>query len=247
MGVRSTPWSGSADNNLAFFSFVDMKTTTAQTLAQNIVTQVEKRGPFLSIGDFLNHRLNGSSGFLSNSGALQAAIDALSINAVVEGQTINGGTVAIGAGPTTSSTQVTTPISGVTGYATNILPSPQNSAQAIPGTLMQSDILQAIAPVLSARSDTFTVRFYGQALSPTGGSEAEAYGEAVIQRVPEFVYSSESKILDPSNQANFAYDDLNASPLVANKSGVNGLTPENYAFGRRFKIISIRWLNKNEI
>jgi hypothetical protein len=115
----------------------------------------------------------------------------------------------------------------------------------VPGTLLQNDLVQAIAPVIADRSDTFKIRVYGQALSPSGSSEAEVYGEAVVQRLPEYVYSAENGTVEAaSGNANFAYD--NPSQTTSNGT-VKGLTKGNSAFGRRFKIVSFRWLNKNEI
>jgi hypothetical protein len=113
---------------------------------------------------------------------------------------------------------------------------------------MQNDLVQEIAPAIAARSDTFIIRAYGEAINPaTGQTEATAYCEAVVQRFPEYMYSLENGQTDSTGAANFAYDDPAAAPLIPNASGVAGLTGANCAFGRRFKIISIRWLNQNEI
>ena len=54
------------------------------TLAEKIVEQVRLRGPFLSVGDFVNRRLDvGEKG---RSGALQAAIDKAGLNANDKGE-----------------------------------------------------------------------------------------------------------------------------------------------------------------
>ncbi|MCY7288586.1 MAG: hypothetical protein LH624_10150, partial [Cryobacterium sp.] len=47
-------------------------------LATNIVTEVRKRGPFLSLAEFVNRRVEGSE--FGAKGAIQAAIDATAIN-----------------------------------------------------------------------------------------------------------------------------------------------------------------------
>lgn len=97
---------------------------------------------------------------------------------------------------------------------------------AIPGWLTQADMLQAIGPVIAARSDTFRIRTCGEALSADGKTVlARAWCEAIVQRVPEFVDST-----DPP----FARHDSISSPL-------------NKLFGRRFTITSFRWLASNEI
>jgi hypothetical protein len=92
---------------------------------------------------------------------------------------------------------------------------------------MQGDVLQSIGSVLSARSDTFVIRTYGEVLNPldsTAAPRARAWCEAVVQRVPDYV--------DTSNPSTTAPAALNAT---------------NQTFGRRFKVISLRWLGPNDI
>lgn len=85
--------------------------------------------------------------------------------------------------------------------------------------LTQNDIVRALAPVISARSDTFRVRFMGES---KGGSRA--YGEAIVQRLPEFV--------DPADSPEVGLDELSSD---ANRS-----------FGRRFVILSFNWITPPE-
>jgi hypothetical protein len=100
----------------------------------------------------------------------------------------------------------------------------------IPGWITQADVLQAIGPVIAARSDTFRIRGYGEALAPDGKSVlARAWCEAVVQRKPDYI--------DPTNLPS----ERDATPAAAT------LSPANKAFGRRFDIISFRWLSQNEI
>ena len=56
-----------------------------------------------------------------------------------------------------------------------------------PGFLTQADIMTAIGPMLSARSDTFKIRARCQTLSPFNSDEviSDATIEAVVQRVPD--------------------------------------------------------------
>ncbi len=85
-------------------------------------------------------------------------------------------------------------------------------------TLTQADILTALAPYLRVRSDTFTIRCYGEAINPiTAETTGKAWLEATVQRFPETV-----------------------------DAGDNIETPSG-AFGRRFKIISFRWLSPSDI
>jgi hypothetical protein len=94
----------------------------------------------------------------------------------------------------------------------------------IPGWLTQADVLQVIGPAISARSDTFLIRCHGEALDANGKVTATAYCEAVVQRMPGYV--------DPSN------------PPRARGSE---LSPINRTFGRKFEIVSFRWLTPSEI
>ena len=93
------------------------------------------------------------------------------------------------------------------------------------GYLLQGDILNQLGPILSNRSNTFKIRTYGESSSLISGSNhATAYLEAVIQQVPEYV--------DNLNPPETALADLNNV---------------NESFGRRFRIVSITWLNEDEI
>ncbi|QYM80118.1 hypothetical protein K0B96_05740 [Horticoccus luteus] len=90
--------------------------------------------------------------------------------------------------------------------------------------LTQADLVTAIGPVLSARSDTFVVRAYGETRNPVGGNiEGRAWAEAVVQRLPE-----------PKSPANRQH------PTEAEYQSPGTL-------GRRFKILSFRWLSSSDI
>ena len=93
--------------------------------------------------------------------------------------------------------------------------------------LTQGDILTTLAPVLFPRSDTFVIRAYGQAVNPaTGATEGHAWCEATVQRVPEY------------------FDKANDVEEVAPAALTSAL---NQTFGRRFKIVSFRWLTRSDI
>lgn len=92
-----------------------------------------------------------------------------------------------------------------------------NQATCIPGLLSEADILQQIGSVISVRGDTFLVRAYGEAVNAMTGTSSKAYCEALVQRMTDPV--------DPSDDE------------VAPKS----------EFGRKFKIVSFRWLTPAEI
>lgn len=94
----------------------------------------------------------------------------------------------------------------------------------IPGWLSQADVLQVIGPVLSARSDTFRIRAYGEAVDKSGVIRGRAWCEAIVQRTPSYV--------DPTDSADRRDTEL---------------TSINARFGRRFDIVGFRWLSADEI
>jgi hypothetical protein len=112
----------------------------------------------------------------------------------------------------------------------NLVPEQGCRSTGIPGWLTQADVLQAIGPLISSRSDTFRIRTYGEALSADGKTVlARAWCEAIVQRTPHYV--------DPANSPE--QRDASLTDRV--------LTPLNKRFGRRFEIVSFRWLNHDEI
>ncbi len=199
-------------------------------LAEEMVRQVKLRGPFLNMSDFINRRLNDDA--LGVTGALQAAIDWDEFNAGFDGTTSGSGE-SINAGYKTGGAMI----------RENALPANYPNPKAasgsryagIPGYVMQSDILQGIGGSLSVRGDTFLVRAYGESLTADGSVAARAWCEAVVQRKPEYVDpadSSDTRMPSSSEQ-------LAGAALPIN--------PTNQRFGRKFEIVSFRWLNKNEI
>jgi hypothetical protein len=176
-------------------------------LAENIVLEVQKRGPFLSIAEFVN-RQPGSDKKLALKGALQAAIDE---------------TESINASFTSDSRFYTAAEISADGH-----PFPEAlegmSAAGAPGYLTQGDILTAVGSIVSARSDTFRIRAYGEAVDPANKVTARAWCEAVVQRVPEFVDSTDA-------------------PATA----ITALKEANQRFGRRFVVTGFRWLSPEEI
>ena len=99
-----------------------------------------------------------------------------------------------------------------------------DSAYGAPGWIRQADILRPIAPVLSVRDDTFTIRAYGDALDKNGKVIAQAWCEAIVKRSREFS--------DPTDAA----DSINPPTI-----------PRNITFGRKYDIVSFRWLNADEV
>ena len=120
-----------------------------------------------------------------------------------------------------------------------------HSALGAAGNLLQSDLLEVIGSSLSTRSDTFTIRAYGEAWN-TSGDSAKCWIEAVIQRVPEFMDRSnapETAVASPKTPASL----VPGSTVTADPTTSNQLTAVNQVLGRRFRIVSFRTLKPNEI
>ena len=94
-----------------------------------------------------------------------------------------------------------------------------------PGSLSQADLMGVLGSSLASRSDTFVIRAKGESIeSLTGEIKAEAWCEAVVQRLPD--YMDESQTPDETGE---------------------NLNSDNLTYGRRYHITSIRWLSKDEI
>ena len=105
------------------------------------------------------------------------------------------------------------------------------------GTFTQAHLLSQIGSALSVRSDTFKIRAYGSARNPmTGEAEGEAWIEATVQRMPEYLISETNR---SDGDKPYAIPELDGDGGVRNKI--------NDRYGRRFKIVSTRWLSKDEI
>jgi hypothetical protein len=180
-----------------WIGFRELTQTEIRELATEIVAQIRERGPFLTLGSFVNRKLEDSEE--GKSGALQTALD-ITVNRNLD-----------------SSFQ-----SAASGHSN--LPANSSQGSGFPGQLLQGDILQALSPYMTVRSDTFTIRAYGEAKNPvTGAITATAYCEAVVQRFPDPV----------------------ASPIA--EPLLEELARPSSAFGRKFSILSFRWLTPSEV
>ncbi len=210
-GSPSTSGDFPEANEFAGYRTVDDQFLDA--LAEEVVEQVRKRGPFLSLAEFVNRQL--ASGDLALAGTLQAALNEVSKSAA------------------------TNPFSALEALSTQSVAEPVNAADAeykfpdaaigysgygLPGWSRQADILRPLAPILSARDDTFTIRGYGDARDSEGRVLARASCEAVVRRTANF--------LDPAD----APDILNPPTRAVNKK-----------FGRRYEMVSFRWLATDEM
>jgi hypothetical protein len=190
-----------------------------ETLATRIVEEVRDRGPFLSMSEFVNRQV-GPAGPRTLRGALEAAIAKAEINEKQDA-----------AFPDTFLDQVPITTADVSDQKLYNYKTPEattgNPAAGAPGWVNQGDLLRILEPGATVRGDTFVIRTYGEAQDANGKITARAFAEAVVQRVPDYV--------DPADRPSLnAYIDPGAA--AANK-----------AFGRRFNVVSFRWLSDNEI
>jgi hypothetical protein len=180
-------------------------------LARAITGEVRTRGPFLSLADFVNRRLRDDD--TGRMGTLEAAILKAGINqALTQAHPLDN---------RRSLPDFRHPdnISDATRLEQTLKPA--SKAWGSPAWLTQADVLQVIGPALAARSDTFVIRAYGDAVDAAGRITAAAWCEAVVQRTPE--------------------------PITPDDSGINPRdagSPRD--FGRRFVVRSFRWLAEPE-
>ena len=101
----------------------------------------------------------------------------------------------------------------------------ENQSVGSASYLMQGDVLQSLAPILQVRSDYFKIRTCGEALDGKGKVIARAWCEALVQRTSDYLDPQDASYKNPTELA-----------FTTNK-----------AFGRRYEIVSFRWLPNSEI
>ena len=239
------------------------------TLARNLVEEVKVRGPFMSIADFVNRRLitaadDNATTVTANVdehrkkvgalGAIQKAI--LNLNPAASGtgvdlsKSLNAslneplmGSATFTFGGVTAQVFSDSGTSAWRSLSTsaNAYPSQRELLNGglvaqfnfgIPGFLTQADVLQKIGGAISARSDTFVIRTYGDVRNPaTGATEGRAWCEAVVQRLPEYLDASASQPPEAGSSA----------------AGSAALNATNQTFGRRYTVVSFRWLSAADL
>ena len=251
----------------------------------------------MSLGDFINRRLVNNDTF-GLKGALQAAIDKSSINNTAI--TAAGGLFSAPASTTPNDANsnrrgdnADSSNGGSWWREYNAYPkTPANkrfpSIRAMsrtnnegsvtaglgaPGIVTQMDVLNSVGPNLTARSDTFVVRAYGEAQDDAGNVIGKAWVEVVVQRsteymamgvgqrYPEFVEPTRRSLAYRVNSdANKAYDrqalvetyEVAPPPNPPGSTAADRLALAqeqrlNRILGRRFRATGLRWLAANEI
>ena len=142
-----------------------------EQLAVAVVKQVKLRGPFLSLSEFVNRRLDNSNLPFSLKGALQAALDdedvAINANFRKPGRMLDAETATI------TGFEFPDAAKGPIAYG---------SAPYVD----QADVLRHFSEQLTPRGDTFVIRTYGDSIDNRGKIVARAWCEAIVQRIPEY-------------------------------------------------------------
>lgn len=202
------------DDDSMYMGYRELNPSELEAVAERMVEEVRKRGPFMSLGDFVNRAaLEDAPEELRIKGAMQAAIDLSGVN-----ENLTGGDMSIEPGQ----------VGGIyqqEAFAGDI-------SAAVPGYLTQGDVLARTGHLLTARSDSFKIRAYGESVDKKGVVVARAWCEAVVQRTPDYVNPND----DPSEPA--WEEDGKANSEISDVSR---------QYGRKFVITSFRWVSKGEI
>ncbi|MGJ8639010.1 MAG: hypothetical protein ACSHYA_06415 [Opitutaceae bacterium] len=214
--------SGTIESGLLAADFAGHRVLTEgqiDRLAEYIVDEIRERGPFLSLSEFVNRQLTTDTD-LALAGTVQSALDQLA---------------GLGGAPENpfrelqeNSVEITSIPSGNHEYEFDEA-ALGYSAFGVPGWTRQADVLRPLAPILSARDDTFTIRSYGDVRDPINPDTiiSRVWCEAVVVRTADFV------------------DSIDDSSVLPHSSDMESAVNER--FGRKYKIASFRWLNEGEI
>ena len=221
LGNGSTSTLGGVDPDAAQVAgFPELTESQVDSIAEEIVRQIRERsvgeGPFLSLAEFVNRKIvpadNPTQMSHALAGPIQRSLDILADQGSDIFDDIKSKGIDIDSLPP--------------GDAAFKFPEASfgSSLFGLPGWLRQADILTPIAPVISVRDDTFTIRAYGDARDVSGAIIARAWCEAVVQRKGDFVEKSD-----------------HATTLLSDVSETNK------RYGRAYFIVSFRWMNSEEI
>ena len=200
--------------------------------------------PYVGMAQFVNRYLCGMDYSVSYAGCLQNAI----ARADLAGAQLSNRTTTAAAPVSDAAAQSPTTQPGMVpwtdpNFRANFPIRPpgasSNQAHMYQGgaaSLMQSDILSVIGSALTTRSDTFTIRAYGDVTDGPGSrvSLGATWVEAIVQRSPEFCDASQP----PETEVGNPLDGALHNPQ---------LKPANRTLGRRFQIVSVRVLSPREL
>jgi hypothetical protein len=212
--------SGSADvlGQVRWAGFRALNDKKIETLAQEIVEQLRERArkdraPSLSLGELVNRRIGPAGQLHALRGALGVAIAESGVNDryhAEDSKEITG-----------NERLMATDLNGLVEPNARL----GFTGDGAPSILTEGDLLMALAPIVQVRGDTFKIRAYGESRDGSGRVLATARCEAVVQRMPDYLDSTDESWQDQ-----------------------NSLQSEvNQRFGRRFELVSFKWLSNEEI
>lgn len=223
-----------ANELVGFRAFTD---TQIENFAKQIVIEVRKRGPFLSLSEFINRQLTDEVD-LALAGTIQSALNTLGgtpgnpsgIYAAFQSKlSPQNAANKLAVAPTAKVLQPAGSAFAQFGaeYEPEGFPEAAigSSHYGMPGWTRQADVLRPIAPILSARDDTFVIRSYGDSRDASGNKIlARAVCEVIVRRSRNYCDSSEPADLTTPVQSEI-----------------------NLVHGRRFEVVSFRWLSEADI
>lgn len=199
-----------ADENNLYNGHRRLSDNDIISFTQALTSEIRARGVANTLGKFTNRSLNGS-GIDQQMSRIDEAIKTAGLNNTqVHGTTPDGD-------------RYSRPDKAASARMFDKSMVKETSA-GLPGYLKQQDILRPLAPIMTCRGDTFTIRVFGESVNPTTGDPTgKAWCEAVVQRIPGYT------------------DDVIAAWELPPENS------NNNRFGRRLKVIKFRWLGSDEV
>lgn len=217
-----------------------------RTLAKCIVLEVKRRGPFLSLADFVNRRLSDAKDETSHQGALDAAIMAAGLNAnfMIDEKFLTTSVNHRSDAPDNNHPEFVKGYRYLDAAGQYTTTQPRSKAWGMPGYLTQGDLLEPLAPALVTRGDTFVIRGYGESSDATG-VKARAWVEGKVVRTPHYLEHRDAN--DVGMNGNVPMDAAYEVDFGTGQIAEGNLSEINKRFGRKFKLKSFRWLHPDEV
>ena len=207
----------SDDHNDLYAGHRRVEDNELSNFANELIEEIRNRGVARTLGRFLNRSNNSSNSDEQLMGRIDKAILEAGLNTSqrIADSTQNDAELI----PRPNETKPQAHM-----FAQSLAP---ETGAGLPGYLKQQDILRPLAPIMASRGDTFTIRAYGETINPsTGKPDGQAWCEAVIQRIPNYLNGIDDPWKSPADE------DFNEV---------------NKTFGRQFKIVGFRWLTEADI
>ncbi len=233
--TSSMAFGADEDEDSLFAGFKSLTDQELEDLANAMVEEVVQRGPFLSLSDFVNRRLEDSA--LGAKGAIQAALD----DSINQPRSRFGDEVGLGdAGDIDADLWLEDRQGNDLLRRENLV---EQQGAGVAQWILQNDVLQVMTPFIQARSDTFVIRAYGETLGIVGEEGSQAWCEAVVQRLPDYVDSDDQ---EPTVKPYLVTTSTNGDRLDDLELNA-ALRDINQQFGRRYQVISFRWLEEDTL